>query len=194
MPRIHGVPRNTRNPLLRLIFGMMRRRFGKPVEPMYGYALSGGFLAGMMGLELGMERAKRVDERLKGLAEVRVAALVECPFCLDIGSAIVTRLGVPAAQIRDLNRYEESPAFTELERLVLRYADAMAATPVRVDDELVGALREHLDERQLVELTAAIGLENLRARVNHALGYKEAGFSQNGVCALPASTPQRAVA
>ena len=194
MARIQGVSRNTRNPLLRLIFGMVRRRFGAPVEPIYGYALSGGFLAGIIGLELGMERAKRVDERLKGLAEVRVAALVECPFCLDVGSAIVTRLGVPAAQIRDLNRYEESSAFTELEKRVLRYADAMAATPVRVDDAMVRDLREHLDERQIVELTAAIGLENLRARVNHALGYGETGFSMGGVCALPATASEKAVA
>jgi hypothetical protein len=38
----------------------------------------------------------------------------------------------------------------------------------------------------LVELTAAIAHENLRARINHALGYGSAGFSEGGFCALPA--------
>jgi hypothetical protein len=62
----------------------------------------------------------------------------------------------------------------------------MTATPVTVRDEDVARLRTFLDERQLVELTAAIAHENLRARMNHALGYGAEGFSSGGVCALPA--------
>lgn len=187
MPRIEGVSERTRNPLLRLVFWLTRRRFGRAVEPLHGYARSSAFLAGMIGLELGMERAHRVDAKLKALAELRVAALVECPFCLDIGSSIVARLGVPAAQVRDLNRYEQSAAFSPLEKAVLRYADAMTATPVRIDDAGLHVLRRHLDDAALVELSGAIGLENLRARVNHALGYGASGFSAGTVCALPAS-------
>jgi len=187
MPRIEGVSEHTRNPLLRLIFGLTRRRFGRPVEPLYGYARSGPFLAGMIGLELGMERAHRVDAKLKALAELRVAALVGCPFCLDIGSSIVARLGVPPAQVRELNRYEQSAAFSALEKAVLRYADAMTATPVRIDDADLRVLREQLDDSALVELSGAIGLENLRSRVNHALGYGATGFSEGAACALPAT-------
>ena len=194
MARITGVSEKTTNPLLRMIFAYARRRFGRPVEPLYGYAHSGPFLGGMLALEMGMERAKRTDARLKALAELRVAALVECPFCLDIGSALVARVGVTAAQIRDLNRYEESAAFSELERAVLRYADAMTAMPVRIEEREVAFLRQHLDDAQLVELTAAIGLENLRARVNHALGYGATGFSKGAACALPATASEKAVA
>jgi hypothetical protein len=70
---------------------------------------------------------------------------------------------------------------------VLAYADAMTRTPVEIGDADVARLREHLDERQVVELTAAIAHENLRARMNHALGYGAQGFSDGAVCALPAS-------
>jgi 4-carboxymuconolactone decarboxylase len=62
----------------------------------------------------------------------------------------------------------------------------MTETPVDVGDDLVAMLREHMDEPQLVELTAAIAHENLRARMNHALGYGAAGFSNGAACALPA--------
>jgi AhpD family alkylhydroperoxidase len=141
----------------------------------------------MAGLEIGMERAKRIDPRLRGLAELRVAALVGCAFCLDIGSSIVRNLGVPDAQLLDLNRHRESPAFSAREKAVLEYADRMTATPVDVRDEDVARLREFLDEGQLVELTAAIAHENLRSRMNHALGYGADGFSTGGVCALPAA-------
>lgn len=186
MARIQGVPSDTRNPVLRAIFAIVRRRFGRPVEPLQGYARNGAVLAAMTALEVGMERARRLDARLKQLAELRVAALVGCRFCLDIGSALVVKIGVSPAQVRDLNDYETSAAFSPLEKAVLRYADRMTETPVEMDDTLVAALLERIDEPQLVELTAAIAHENLRARMNHALGYGAAGFTEGGVCALPA--------
>jgi len=46
--------------------------------------------------------------------------------------------------------------FTELERLVMLYAEALAVTPPYLPDELVSRLREHLGEAELAELTAAI--------------------------------------
>ena len=52
---------------------------------------------------------------------------------------------------------------------------------------LIARLLERLDEAQLVELTAAIAHENLRARMNHALGYGADGFSAGGFCVLAAS-------
>jgi AhpD family alkylhydroperoxidase len=187
MPRVEGVSKETRNPLLRLVFWMARRKLGRDTEPLRGYARSGSVLASMVLLEVGMERASRVDHRLRGLAELRVAALVGCPFCLDIGSALVRRAGVGEAQIRDLNTYEESDAFSALERAVLRFADRMTATPVEIADEDLQPLRRELDDAQIVELAAAIAHENLRARLNHALGYGAEGFSAGAACALAAN-------
>lgn len=82
--------------------------------------------------------------------------------------------------------YRESSAFSPLEKAVLEYADRMTCTPVAVRDEDVRALRQHLDEPQLVELTAAIAHENLRARLNHALGYGAEGFTAGAYCVLAA--------
>jgi AhpD family alkylhydroperoxidase len=187
MARIDGIPPIASTPLLRLAEWMTRRRFGRSMEPLRGYARSSAVMLGLAGLEMGMERARRVDPRLRGLAELRVAALVGCEFCLDIGSAIVRKLGVPASQLLDLDRHRESAAFSAEEKAVLDYADRMTATPVAVRDEDVARLRAFLDEAQLVELTAAIAHENLRSRMNHALGYGAEGFSTGGVCALPAA-------
>jgi 4-carboxymuconolactone decarboxylase len=58
----------------------------------------------------------------------------------------------------------------------------MTATPVEIADEDLRELRAHLDEAQLVELSAAIAHENLRARMNHALGYGADGFSDGAFC------------
>jgi len=185
--RIRGVSPDTRNPLLRLVFRLVRRKLGRDAAPMFGYARSGAVLASALALELTMERAHRLDPHLKQLAELRVAALVGCRFCLDIGSALLRRTGIAEDKLRALNHHATSVAFTPLEKLVLAYADKVTATPVEVADEDVAALRAHLDEAQLVELTAAIAHENFRGRVNHALGYGAEGFSAGAYCVPPAT-------
>lgn len=187
MARIDGVPTTTKNPIYRLIFWLVRRRFGRDVEPLRGCAANGAVFAATTLLELAMEHAHKLEGRLPVLAELRVAALVGCPFCLDIGSMLGDRVGISAQQIRDLNTYEDSPAFSDLEKAVLRFTDPASRTPVAIDEDNFRWLRGRLDDAQLVELTARIGHENLRARMNHALGYGAQGFSR-GVCALPAAS------
>ena len=93
-------------------------------------------------------------------------------------------------QLLDLAAFETSPAFTELERLVLRYAVAMTQMPVDVPDELFAALQRHFNPQQMVELTSAIAWENYRARFDHAFGIESEGFSAGAVCALPVRAPQ----
>ncbi len=61
----------------------------------------------------------------------------------------------------------------------------MTQTPVEVSDELFAALRQHFNEAQMVELTAAIAWENYRARFNHAFGVEAQGFSNGAYCPLP---------
>jgi alkylhydroperoxidase family enzyme len=83
---------------------------------------------------------------------------------------------VPAGKIRAVTSWRDSEVFTELERLVLEYAEAMTQTPPAVTDELTGSLSRHLSEAQLVELTAIVAVENLRSRINAALGLTAQGF------------------
>jgi 4-carboxymuconolactone decarboxylase len=100
------------------------------------------------------------------------------------------RQGVTEQQLLDLAAFEASSAFTEVEKLVLRYAVAMTQTPVEVSDELFAGLRQHFDLRQMVELTSAIAWENYRSRFDHAFGIEAEGFSAGAVCAVPARDPQ----
>ncbi len=82
--------------------------------------------------------------------------------------------------------YRNSELFTEMEKLVLEYADAMTQTPVEVPDALFAKLREKFTDGQLVELTATLAWENYRARFDHALGVEAEGFTKGSYCALPA--------
>lgn len=98
--------------------------------------------------------------------------------------------GLPAGKVEQLPQWRTSDVYDDVERCVLEYAEAMSSTPVRVTDEMVEALRRHLSDPQVVELTAFIGLENSRARMNAALGIENQIFSA-GTCAVPQAATVR---
>jgi alkylhydroperoxidase family enzyme len=52
----------------------------------------------------------------------------------------------------------------------------MTITGQRVSDELFARLQGSFDEAQIVELTAAVALENFRSKFNVPLGVEAQGF------------------
>jgi len=95
------------------------------------------------------------------------------------------REGVSEQQLADLAAFEGSPAFSELEKRVLRYAVALTRTPADVPEALFNGLREHFNPRQMVELTSLIAWENFRARFNRGFGIEAEGFTEGAVCPVP---------
>jgi alkylhydroperoxidase family enzyme len=161
----------------RLASWFSRRRYDAVLDPAAALAhnLRVGWSYSLF--ELQVERWKRLDPGLKDLAVMAAAANIGCSWCMDFGYWDTTRRhGAMAEKIRGIPDWQDSEVFTELERLVMLYAEAMTMTPPLVTDDLVARLRQHLDEAQLVELTAIIGVENLRSRMNSALGLTAQGF------------------
>ncbi|HEV3230422.1 MAG TPA: carboxymuconolactone decarboxylase family protein, partial [Solirubrobacteraceae bacterium] len=175
-------------PLVRYAYRASRKQTGKVLEPIAVSAHHPMILMGYGAFELAMERSHRVDPRLKALAELKAATMTGCEFCMDIGSKLGREAGVTERQVREFLVYRVSDAFSPLERLVIDYAAGMSKSPVDVPDSLFAELRRDLDEGQMVELTAAIALENYRGRFNWALGIGSQGFSDGQVSVAPEVT------
>jgi AhpD family alkylhydroperoxidase len=198
MARIEGVPTSDAGLRVKLAYFFTRRQLArltgrKPeriLEPLELYAHAPGLMFAYGKLEAAAAQQDRVHWRLKVLAGLKAATLTHCEFCIDLGSQVARLSGLSDEQLLALPRYRESTLFTDLEKLVLDYATGMSRTPVEIPEDLFSRLREHFDEAQLVELTSAIALENMRGRFNLALGVGAAGFSEGSVCAVPAPTTQ----
>ena len=84
MARIPGAAQNQGGPLRRLFVGLAysltRRRLGLVVMPVQVTAHHPKLLWGYGQMEQSQAASKLVDHKLKGLAELRVATLVGCPF------------------------------------------------------------------------------------------------------------------
>ncbi len=86
------------------------------------------------------------------------------------------RAGASEDKVRQVERWAESPLYGERERAALEYAEAMTITGRRVGEELFARVRRHFGEAEIVELTAAVALENFRSKFNTALGIEAQGF------------------
>ena len=84
MARLAGAPANSGGPLRRLFVALFysrtQRRIGRVIMPVQVTAHHPTILWGYGLMEQSQAGSKRVDAKLKDLAELRVATLVGCPF------------------------------------------------------------------------------------------------------------------
>ncbi|CAM3565644.1 carboxymuconolactone decarboxylase family protein [Smaragdicoccus niigatensis] len=135
--------------------------------------------------EVGLMFSNRMDPKLKQLAEMKAAAMVNCEFCIDIASALGNVSGMTEQQILDLPRYRDSDAYSDVEKLVISFAEAITRTPAINIEEIRDELLTHFTKGQVAELAAAIVWENQRARLNQALGVRPTGMAEGMVCMIP---------
>ena len=194
MARIQGVRQDQAGPMVKFVYALMRKGMkkmtgrdparGSGIEPIEVWAHQPKLMSGMGRFQQAVRKANTVDERLKNLIELKGAQMIGCEFCVDLGSQICRNSGFSDAELLALSRYQDSDLFTEREKLALDYAVAVMRTPVEVTDELFGRMKEHFNDKQMVELTALLMVVNLD-RFNAAFGIASAGFSEGMVCALP---------
>ena len=86
------------------------------------------------------------------------------------------RAGASEEKVRQVEAWATSPLYEEAERVALEFAETMTITGRKMTDELFARARRHYSEAQLVELAAAVALENFRSKFNVALGIEAQGF------------------
>ena len=186
MSRIPAIAPEDASPLVRLVYRFARRRLGEVPEPLAVSAHHRKILTAYAMHEMAVERAAHVlPKALLQLAVYRTAWTIGCSWCVDFGLMLMRLDGLDVDQLKHIADFETSDAFTDEEREVIRYADAMAETPMSVSDEQVDALVECFGHDGVVELSYLIALENHRARFNHALGITDQGFGSGDSCRIP---------
>ena len=79
-------------------------------------------------------------------------------------------------KLAEVASWRDSTLFSPSERLALEYAERITYTDRSVDDAFFAELRKHFSEAQIVELTAAVALENFRSKYTVPLGVAAQGF------------------
>jgi AhpD family alkylhydroperoxidase len=105
---------------------------------------------------------------LRELVILRVAVLNRAPYEFAQHAPVALAEGVSQAQLDAVRAWQDSALFDARERAVLAYTDAMTQQ-VQVPQPLFDALRVHLSDREVVELTATVASYNMVSRFLEAL-------------------------
>ncbi len=96
---------------------------------------------------------RRLDPVLRELGQTRVGYAAQSQFVFSQHCKSLRGLGVSEERIAAVAHWPAASCFSEIERLVLAYTDCLAYDHGRVPDGLFDALRTHLDDVELLELT-----------------------------------------
>ena len=106
---------------------------------------------------------------LRELVIMRVAILNGAQYEADQHAPIALKEGLTQRQLDTLAQWEQSGLFSDQHRAALALTDAMTRN-VQVPSPVLDAVREHLGDRELVELVATIAAYNMVSRFIEALG------------------------
>jgi alkylhydroperoxidase family enzyme len=163
--------------IARVVFFVLARMLGKvPTPYRVVFARMPRALVPHLMMVGVLDRGLRLDADLRVLIESHVATLNGCTFCLDLVRAMALRRN-PALQgkLARLADYRTDPAFSARERAALAYVEAVTRER-RADEAVFAALREHFDEREIVEITWVNALEQYFNALNGGLAIGSDGF------------------
>lgn len=153
--------------LMRVVYRVARRRYGKVLMPLRViYSRAPVLLAVGLLIEWIRGHATVLDPGLRSLVTVYVSTRRSCDFCADLGLALAVRKGMGPERFDQLPAWRGSTAFSPRERAALAWVDDIVEDG-RIGAATLAAARELFSERELVELTwlqASEAYFNLQAR------------------------------
>ena len=181
MPRLRQVPRSeTDDPIVN---GMYDIVFGQGVDPMEEgtatgsngdwwtvYALVPDVLEhAVQGFVLYRSPDRAIDGQLRELAQTRAGWAAGSTFVYSQHCQALRGLGMDGRKIAAIASWPVSTLFTDVERAVLGYTDAIVYDHGRVSDDLFEALKQHLADEEILELTYVTAMYQMHATIVRAL-------------------------
>jgi uncharacterized peroxidase-related enzyme len=110
-----------------------------------------------------------LDPKLRELAYLKASQVNNCKYCLHYHTGAARKAGVSDVQVQTIEDYEQSSAYSDLEKLVIRFAEQWSQQG-KVDASVVTALSKALSPSQMMVLAATAGLANWTNRFNETFG------------------------
>ncbi|MGZ4717169.1 MAG: carboxymuconolactone decarboxylase family protein [Acidimicrobiales bacterium] len=182
MPRLRQVPRSADNPrivtvMYDLLFGPDRdpvaepgTATGTPGDWWTVFALVPDVLKHAVdGFALYRSPDRLLDPTLRELGQTRAGWARGSQFVFSQHCKSCRALGLSEERIAAIPSWQVADCFDERERAVLAYTDALVLDGGRVADDVFAALRRHLSDEEILELTYITALYDMHAVMSRAL-------------------------
>jgi AhpD family alkylhydroperoxidase len=112
-------------------------------------------------------QGESVPAGLLDLVNIRASQINGCAFCLDMHVKEAKIRGERELRLHHVAIWRESPLFSSKERAALEWTEAVTQIAGNdISEELFNRVRKEFSEKELVDLTFAIGTINFWNRLN----------------------------
>ena len=116
-------------------------------------------------------RKSGIDPSLYELIKLRASQINGCAYCLHMHSRDARARGESEDRLHVLAAWRESPLYSERERAVLAWTEALTLiSETHAPDDVYENLRRHYSETEIVNLSVAVAMINTWNRL--AIGFR----------------------
>jgi len=113
--------------------------------------------------------ASKVPLGFKRLVAYMASRKHGCNYSMAHAAEAAHRAGIDDAKLDAVIDYRSSALYNDAERAALEFAEAAAAQPNAVTDELMARLKQHWSDEQIVEFAGAVSLNGFLNRWNDTI-------------------------
>ncbi len=155
--------------IMKLVYAMTRRQFGKVLTPLK-------VVSARLPLAFGLFTSKisKLDKKLLLPPETvllireQVARINVCLFCIDIGRSFTINASMNEAKFNALGQYGTSPLFTDAERVALDYVTELTKDK-KVNPDTFARMSDYYSERAICEIVWLVASEHFYNMTNIGL-------------------------
>ena len=165
--------------MMKLIYWLTRKQFGKVMTPMKVIFARLPLRFGLYVQKLDrLERKYQLPKYLAVLVRTHVAQLNSCGFCIDIGKMeAIKHFPDQQEKFFNVSGYKASALFSPAEVAALQFAEELTLHK-RISEQTFAEAQTYFSERELVEIAWAVTREHIYNLMNLAFDIESDGFCQ----------------
>ena len=180
MPRLRQVPRAEADPIATMMYDMLFGERDPVAEPGTETGTPGDWWTvfalvpdclkhAIEGFQFYRDPARKLDPRLRELGQTRAGYSRGSQFVYSQHCKSCRSVGLSQEKIEAIPHWGVSDCFSELERAVLAYTDALVLEGGRVPDAVFELLKAQLSDEEILELTYITAMYEMHAVMSRAL-------------------------
>jgi alkylhydroperoxidase family enzyme len=180
VPRLRQVPRAEAPPDVQQVYDLLFGGRDPVAEPGTATGTPGNwwtvfalvpdvFRHCVAGFGFYRSKARKLDPKLRELGQMRAGFVCESQFVFSQHCKAARDVGLSEEKIAAVPAWGTATVFSPVERAVLAYTDELVLQLGRVQDATFAALKEHLSDEEILELTYVTGLYFMHAVMTRAL-------------------------
>jgi alkylhydroperoxidase family enzyme len=155
--------------MMKLVYAMTRRQFGKVLTPVKVVSARMPLAFGMFSAKIGkLDKKLLLSREMVMLVREQVAHINVCHFCIDIARSFTIKESMNEAKFDALEQYRTSPLFSDAERAALDYVTELTRDK-KVDPATFARMSGYYSEREICEIVWLVASEHFYNMTNIGL-------------------------